>query len=304
MNEPATLALGLRSTPQSLGVIGKALGLFEAAGVDLTIARAETAGPQGIKGLVQGEYQFAELGAVPAVQAALEGHDPLVIFAVEPYSAMFLLGGRGHGTRESLAGQAIGVLSRDGQTGVSARRLLARWQIADLTKIVECGTYPSIYAALADGSIAAGVLTADYWIAGREQHDLSLLADFGREFQYQGPVLATTKRVRDANPAMVQRVVDGYLATLHRFKTDADAVVPPLMAHLGFVDEAQARAIQGFYRGRFQAVPTPSRAGMQRVIDSFEPRYAHAKHMTAQDIVDGRFVDTAVAQRKDSKQWI
>ena len=66
-----TLALGLRSTAQSLGVIGRELGVFARHGLDLCIVREETAGPDGARGLLSGEFQFAEFGSVPIVQASI-----------------------------------------------------------------------------------------------------------------------------------------------------------------------------------------------------------------------------------------
>ena len=99
------LALGLRSTPQSLGVIGGELGAFSEQGVDLAIVREETAGPDGIRGLLAGEYDFAEFGAVPVVQAALEGHDVLILMAAEPVSALYILARKGYCLAEGTCGR-------------------------------------------------------------------------------------------------------------------------------------------------------------------------------------------------------
>jgi ABC-type nitrate/sulfonate/bicarbonate transport system substrate-binding protein len=265
-NIPATLALGLRSTPQSLGVIGKALGIFSDEGVDLQVVRQETAGPEGLRGLVQGEYMFAEFGAVPVVQAAFNGLDPLILLAAEPVSALYILGRCGISEPAALAGGCVGVLSRAGQTGYSAERMLERWGLAGQAELLPLGTYPAIYEGLARGSIDAGVLTADYRLAGEIAHGLKALADLGEYFGFQGPVVVTTRRLRNELPELVHRVVRAYSRTVRAFAQQPEGVVPILQAHLGFVDSEQARAIHAFYSKRFSVPPRASDDGIARVI--------------------------------------
>jgi len=296
---PATLALGLRSTAQSLGVIGRELGAFAAQGVDLQVVREETAGPQGARGLAAGDYQFAEFGAVPVVQAALEGSDLLMLLAVEPVSALFILGRNGITDSRALAGGAIGVLSESGQTGHSAKRMLERWTLCGRVRLAALGTYPAIYQALARGELAAGVLTADYKIAGELAYGFSELADLGREFGFQGPVLATTRRLRQRDPALVSSVVAGYVEAIRLFRTMPKRVVPVLRKHLGFVDHAQAAAIQRFYAARFQVAPIVSKDGIARVIHSFAREYPAAKKLKPEDVYDSSFVESAAEQESN-----
>ncbi|MDO8301062.1 ABC transporter substrate-binding protein [Lacisediminimonas sp.] len=291
---PVTLALGLRSTAQSLGVIGRALGAFEAQGLDLQIVREETAGPAGAAGLMSGEFQFAEFGSVPVVQAALEGHDPLIIMAAEQVAALYLLG------RKGLAGPAqiktVGVLSAAGQTGFSARQMLARWDNHEAT-LLPLGTYPAIYRALAEGQVDAGVLTADYKLAGELAYGFCELADLGQSLGYQGPVLATTRRLAQAQPALLGRMLKAYLQSIWLFKHSAAAVIPVLQRHLGFVDADQAAAIQAFYAARFQDRPVASPAGIRRVIDSFAGQYPAAKEMLPAAVYDEIYLEAALRER-------
>ena len=285
---PVTLALGLRSTAQSLGVIGRGLGVFAGLGLDLQIVREETAGPAGARGLIGGEFQFAEFGSVPVVQAGLEGHDPLIVMAAEQVAALYMLG---RSAGRDIA--SVGVLSAAGQTGFSAQRMLARWGISD-ARLVPLGTYPAIYRALAEGSIDAGVLTADYKLAGEVAFGLHELADLGRELGYQGPVLATTRRLAEAEPELVRRVIRAYVRTIRLFKTAPGEAVPLLRQHLGFVDPAQAAAIQRFYAARFQDRPFASEDGIARVIGSFADQYPQARTMRPEAVYDRRFLQSVL----------
>lgn len=288
---PVTLALGLRSTAQSLGVIGSALGLFARQGLDLQIVRQETAGPEGLRGLVEGQYQFAEFGAVPVVQAAIEGLTPMILLAVEPVSAMYVLGRAEMTEPARLAGGKIGVLSAAGQTGYSASQMIERWGLRDKVELVPLGKYPAIYQALERKEIDGGVLTADYKLAGEMAFGLRELADLGAEFGFQGPVLATTRRMRDAHPDLVLRMVRAYAHSVQAFKTRPDDVAPILRRHLGFVDEAQARAIQAFYARRFRLPPRASGAGIAKVIASFARERDVPAHVDERYVHDPSFID-------------
>ena len=288
----ARLVLGLRSTAQSLGIIGRDTGIFAHHGIALQIIREETAGPAGARYLISGESDLGEFGAVPVIQAVLEGADPVIVFAAEQVSALYVFGTRDTLTPALLAGQDIGVLSAMGQTGFSVKQLLEQWGLQDQVRLVELGTYPKIYAELQAGRIAAGILTADYGIAGTATHGFTMLADVGTALQFQGPVVATTRRLIDKKPEVVQRIVDAYVETIRTFKQAPDIVVPILQHHLGFVDEKQARAIQAFYSQRFQDVPHASPTGLARILASM-PNVPAGVDLSG--VIDHRFVDHALS---------
>jgi ABC-type nitrate/sulfonate/bicarbonate transport system substrate-binding protein len=285
-----TLALGLRSTAQSLGIIGRELGAFAEFGIDMQVVREETTGPDGARGLVEGEYEFAEFGAVPIVQAAIEGHDPVILLAAEQVSALYILGNCNVASPGDLAGGGVGVLSTAGQTGFSAAKMLERWKLVDKVQLKPLGTYPKIYAALGANEIAGGVLTADYKIAGEIRHGFRELADLGQEFKFQGPVVATTRRLREREPGTVAAVVAGYIRAIEMFKTMAERAAPILRNHLGFIDAEQAMGIQRFYAARFQDSPLASSEGIARILDSFANTYPAALNLRVDAIHDPSFV--------------
>lgn len=287
------LALGLRSTAQSLGVIGRDCGVFARHGLALDIVREETTGPEGARCLLSGECDIAEFGAVPVVQAALEGRDPLILLAAEQVNALHLLGAKGVELPTALRDREVGVLSADGQTGVSARQMLERWNVASTARLTALGTYPRIYEALREGRVAAGVLTADYGIAGAVAHGFTLLADLGTELGFQAPVVATTRRFRERSPDVVQRVVDAYMETIQVFKHQRGAVLPSLVRHLGFVNEAQAASIHAFYAQRFQDAPYPSAEGLQRIVALLSNDHARQRAVALSDFYDPTFVRAA-----------
>jgi ABC-type nitrate/sulfonate/bicarbonate transport system substrate-binding protein len=285
------LAIGLKSTAQSLALVGLATGAFRAAGIDLKIARMETAGPVGITGLLNGEWDIAEFGAVPVVQWALDGHEPMILLAAEPRAALYILGGRGVRSPGDLRGREIGVLSEVGQTGYSANKMLGRWGLEGEVSLSPMTRYPAIFEALLDGRIAAGVLTADYRFAASNEAEFSVLADLGEQFAFQGPVVATTKTLAEKKSEVVSAIVEGYVRAAHAFKTNPEAALEVLRSHLDFADAFGVERIYRFYVDRFSAIPRPSVDGIQKVLDSFRGTYSAAASMKPDDVYASRFLD-------------
>ncbi|MGY3138374.1 ABC-type nitrate/sulfonate/bicarbonate transport system substrate-binding protein [Bradyrhizobium sp. USDA 4501] len=290
--EKVRLAIGLKSTAQSLALVGLAAGSFREAGIALEISGMETAGPAGIKGLVEGDWDIAEFGAVPVVQWALEGHDPLILLAAEPRPALFIVGAPDVKEPAQLRGREIGVLTAAGQTGYCAAQMLGRWGLsaADVS-IASLKRYPVIFDMVRTGRIAAGVLPADYRFAAAPSEGLSALADLSEEFEFQGPVVVTTKRLAAARPDLVSRIVEGYSRALHAFKTRPDVARATLRAHLDFTDEAGVARIHEFYAPRFSRIPRASPTGLQNVLNSFADEYPAAASMGPQEVYDSTFLD-------------
>ncbi len=286
----ANVALGLRSTAQCLGRVGSEAGVFAAEGVDFRIAAFETAAPAAFAGLMDGSWDFAEMGAVPVANGVLDGHDPVILLAPEPVNAMFVLARADIDTPAKLAGGRIGVLSGTGQTAVSATAMLRRWGLEGRVGLAPLGKYPAIYDAIAAGEIEAGLLTADYRFAGEAAHGMNALVNLGDELGFQGPVVATTRRVIAADPELVGRVVRGYVAAIRLFKTDRARVLPLLRDHLGFDDPEAVAAAYEFYVPRFQDMPFPSDDGIARVIAAFEDRYPQAARLKPADLCDLSFL--------------
>lgn len=288
---PLRLALGLRSTAQSLGHLAIETGIFDRLGVDVQIAAMETAAPAAVAGLIDGRFDLAEIGAVPVVEAALAGHDPAIVLAPEPVNALFVVARHDIADPAGLAGGRLGVLSVEGQTGVTAKAILDRWGLGGAVELTALGTYPRIYSAIAAGEIEAGLLSADWRFAGAAAHGMNPLVDLGEAFGFQGPVLATSRRLIATTAVRVRAVVRGYVEAIHLFKTDRATVLPLLAEHLGFDDREAVAAAYDFYVPRFQELPRPSMPGIQRIIDLLAERDPAARSMTPDRICETGFLD-------------
>ena len=57
------------------------VGIFKRLGLECTFPRLETGGPEAVAGVVRSDWEFAETGSAPYVQAALDGRDIVILLA-------------------------------------------------------------------------------------------------------------------------------------------------------------------------------------------------------------------------------
>lgn len=284
------IATGTRATSQSIAWIGTEAGIFKRLGLDVRFPAMETAGPMVAEGLVRGDWDFGEVGGAPIVQGVLDGHDTVILAAAEQLAAgtgSSLLVRRGITEPAQLSGARIGVLTEAGQTGISARAMLRKWGIT--ATLVPLGTYPKIYASLGAGEIDAGMLTVEYRLAGQRAFGLNVLPAPERGFQPAG--LASTRRLISSNRGLVARVVQGYVETIHLFKTNRSVVVPLLQRFLKIFDSQTIGDIYDYYEPQFQKLPLPSPSGIQNLLNEFAPKYPAARTLQPSAFTDTSFLE-------------
>jgi ABC-type nitrate/sulfonate/bicarbonate transport system substrate-binding protein len=274
------IAISVRATSQSLGWIGSEAGIFRRLGLNVAFPAMETAAVEGVAGLMRGEWDFVEVGGAPIVQGVLDGHDPVMLLAAEqaPLVGRYLVARQDVAAPKELGGGRIGILTEAGQTGISARAMLKQWGIT--ATLVPLGMYPKIYAALRAHDIDAGILPEDYRLAAQRAFGFTA---FPIPATALPPALASTRRLIRSRRRLVARVVQGYVETIHLFKTNRALVVPFLHRFLQQFDQEIIADIYEFYALRFQPLPLPSAVGIQQMLNEFAATYpvAHALPPTA-----------------------
>ena len=86
-------------------------------------------------------------------------------------------------------------------------------------------------------------------------------------------------------------VMQGFVETIHLFKTRPDVVVPLLQRYLKIDDRKSAEDLYAYHVPVFQNVPRPSLGGMQRLRDVLAPKYPAAVTLNETDIADTSFID-------------
>ena len=285
---PIRIVTGLRATSQSLGWIGTEAGIFKGHGLEVRFPKMETAGPEAAAGLVRGDWDFAEVGAAPVIQGVLDGHDTVILLAaLKPMRKGFVVVRRGITEPGQLNGGRYGVLTEAGQTGLRARALLRGWGIT--ATLVPLGTFPKIYAALAAGEIDAGALSDEYRIAGQRKFGFNALPV--EDPAFLPPVLSTTRRLISTKRGLVANAVQGYVESIHLFKTNRSVAVPLLERYLQIFDRKTIEDIYELFSAQFQKLPLPSSAGIQNLLNEFASKYPAAPTLPHTAVADMSFLE-------------
>ena len=279
---------GLRATSQSLGWIGTEAGIFKSRGLEVKFPKMETAGPEAAAGLVRGDWDFAEVGAAPIIQGVLDGHDTVILLAaLQPRREGFVVVRRGITEPRQLDGGRFGVLTEAGQTGLRARALLRGWGIN--ATLVPLGTFPKMYAALGAGEIDAATFGDEYRLAGQRKFGFNALSV--EDVAFLPPVLATTRKLINSKRGLVTSVVQGYVESIHLFKTNRAVAVPLLERYLSIFDRKTTEDIYELFSPQFQKLPLPSPTGIQNLLNEFASKYPAARTLPHKAVTDALFLE-------------
>lgn len=289
-NDRVRIVTGLRATNQSLGWIGTEAGIFRRLGLKVAFPRLETGGPEAAAGLIRGDWEFAETGSSPLIQGVLNGHDTVILLtptAPSPTGTTIILARPGISKPSQLTGMRIGVLTESGQTTISLRVSLRTWDVT--ATLVPLGTFGKIYAALGSGGIDAGTLPFDYRFLGPREFELNVIETPSTGFS--PAAVGCTRRLIIANRSLVARLVQGYVETIHLFKTRRADAIPLLQRFLAFQDRAAVEAAYDFYVPRFQSLPRPFASGVQTLLNEMAVERPAAGAVSLAAVVDGSFLD-------------
>jgi len=148
--------------------------------------------------------------------------------------------------------------------------------------------FDRIYAALAAGEIDAGALPIDLRFTGEARYGWNAFPI--NEFDTPS-IFAGTRGLIASNRALVMNVMQGFVETIHLFKTRPDIVVPLLQRYLKIEDRKAAEDLYAFHVPVFQRVPRPSFPGLQKLRDVLAAKYPKAASLKESDIADSSFID-------------
>ena len=286
------MTTALRAPTHSMAWCGTETGVFKKQGLEVSFPVIETTGPEAVAGLARGDWDFCQTGTLPVVENFLCGGDVVALFrnALQHDNLCIALR-RELKTLAELDGKRIGVLSdaTSGQTGINARLTLE--QAGATATYVGLGGYGNIYQALVAGEIDAGALPLHLRFTGERQYGWNI---FGLAFGGAVPsVFATTRKLIATNRALVMRVAQGFIETVHAFKTQPEVYIPMLQRFLEVSDRKLVEDQYQFYLPLFPQAPRMalSAEGMQSIRDTFAKKYPAAQKLQERDFVDSSFVD-------------
>lgn len=281
------VATGLLAIWQSTAWLGAESGIYKRRGVDMTLPAIAVGGPEAAAGLVRGDWEFAHTGTVPVAEEILKGRD-IVILATptSDFAKSFVMTRKGITRLEQLGGKKVGVLTETGQTSVAARITIEKAGAA--ATYVPLGKFDRIYAALAAGDIDAGALPIDLRFSGQARYGWSA---FPIDAFDTPSIFATTRKLIASDRDLVMNVMQGFVETIHLFKTRPDIVVPLLQRYVKIDDRKVAEELYAFHVPVFQKVPRPSSAGIQALREFLVTKYPAAALLKESDLADSSFID-------------
>lgn len=286
-SRPVRVATGLVATWQSTAWLGAEAGVFRKRGIDMTLPAMAVGGPKAAAAVIRGDCEFAHTGALPVAEEVLKGRD-IVILATptSEFGNSFVMTRKEITQLAQLQGKKVGVLSETGQTSVAARITIEKaGATATYLPLVK---FDRIYAALAAGEIDAGALPIDLRFAGEVGHGWNAfpIHEFGTP-----SIFATTRRLIASDRALVMSVMQGFVETIHLFKTRPDIVVPLLQRYLKIDDRKAVEELYAFHVPLFQKAPRPSFPGMSTLRGVLVAKYPAAAALKESDIADSSFID-------------
>ncbi|CUT13640.1 hypothetical protein BF49_4720 [Bradyrhizobium sp.] len=244
-------------------------------------------GPQAAALVIRGDCEFAHTGTLPVAEEVLKGGD-IVILATptSEFPNSFVMTRKDIRELAQLNGKKVGVLTETGQTSVAARITVEKaGATATYLPLIKFGR---IYAALAAGEIDAGALPIDLRFGGEIRYGWNAfpIHEFGTP-----SIFASTRKLIASDRALVMNVMQGFVETIHLFKTRPDVVVPLLQRYLKIDDRKSAEELYAFHVPVFQKIPRPSFPGMSTLRGLLVPKYPAAISLKESDIADSSFID-------------
>ena len=284
---PVRVATGLLATWQSTAWLGAEAGVFKKRGIDMTLPGVAVGGPQAAAGLIHGDWEFAHTGTLPVAEEVLKGRD-IVILATPTsvFANSFVMTRKEITALSQLAGKKVGILTETGQTSVAARITVEK--AGATATYVPLIKFDRIFAALAAREIDAGALPIDLRFTGEQHYGWHAfpINEFGTP-----SIFASTRKLIASNRELVMNVMQGFVETIHLFKTRPDIAVPLLQRYLHIEDRKSAEKLHAFHVPLFQKVPRPSFPGIQTLRDVLVPKYPAAAALKETDIANSSFID-------------
>jgi NitT/TauT family transport system substrate-binding protein len=284
-------------TDNNLGLwVAKEAGLFEQQGLDVTDFPLIEGGTLSIQALIGGDIQFVLAGTSGIIVAALGGADLVAVAGASNKFDFALISVPEIRSGAELRGKRVGISRFGSSSDFAARTALQQFGLdpdRDAT-ILQIGGTAARIGAMQSGAIEAAPEIAPALLTAKKLgfNMLVDLAEIGVPYQV-GPI-STTRSLMNESPETVRRVVRGYLAGIHRMKTDKPYAMSVSSKYLQVDDpEILSESWQHFAQGSIAEVPYISDDGLQPVLTELAPTNAAAAAATPSQFYDNRFLKEA-----------
>lgn len=277
--------------------------LFARHDLDVTLHEIGS-GTDSAAALVAGDFDLCQVAGPAVVNAALAGHDLVIIGGIVNQQLYSLVVAPDVTSADDLRGKTVAANRPGGSADTAMRQALQQLGLTpdvDVT-IVAMGGQGERLAALESGQIAGTVMSVPDTAKARELGYRILLDAADLAIPYQHTTIATRRAVlaekRPALTAFMQALGD---ATAQMRQDRAGTVAA--LAELLLMDPQQdaaylAEAYDGLVQKAIDLVPNPNLAGVQTLIDE-----GKRENPTAADIRPETIVDAGIVRGLESSGY-
>jgi len=246
-------------------------------------------GQVATQALVSGDPPIVNIGTV--VQATIQGHNIVLVAAVENKYDLIIFARPGITQLEQLRGKRLGITGFNSSTHYAAI-ILARHLNAELKEftLLPTGLDPERIAAVNSGYVDATLLATSAAPLARRAglSELVQVGDLGVEVQGNG--FATSRAYIAANRDVVKSALKGFVEAIYFVYANKKETQRVFAKYMRTNDPA---VLEDSYNGYIKSIPKkpyPTLKGIQFMLDVLAPQLPQAKNFKPEQFVDLSFL--------------
>jgi len=266
-------------------------GIFKRFGLDVTPIYID-GGSTLTQSLVGGSVDIAQNGYTPAIAAAVEGADVVIIGGISNKLPFQLVVKNSITNGEMLKGKSIAISRYGSSTDAAVDFALKTLGLGrNDVKVLQLGGAATRVAAAMSGQVVA---TVEQYPETAEltRHGFHVLADITDVAgDYPNTAYVTTRTFLKNRPDVVKKFIMAISTAIHEFKTKPTVAIPLTQKFLDVKDEANLRAAYEYFIKVYPDIPRPSLKGVELVLQELAVREPKAATLRPEQIVDLSTID-------------
>ena len=244
---------------------------------------------RAIQSALAGEIQFLTSGGVANINANMAGADFVGVTSTISTFVFTIVGQPGVREPSQLKGKKIAISRLGGASDFSVRYGLDRWGLLpdkDVA-IIQVGGESESFLALQNKAVDAAALSEPFTTLA-QRAGFATVADLSRlNVAYTLHGIGTRKSLIRARREVVVRFLKAYLEGIYLFKTNRELALKTLKKYARLTDLSIMESVYEDYSQRLiPAVPYPTAAGIQTIIDHLAKTRPQAKGLSPADFID------------------
>jgi NitT/TauT family transport system substrate-binding protein len=272
-------------------IYGEKQGIFKKFGLDVAPIFID-GGSMLTQAVVGGSVDIAQNGYTPALSAAVEGADVVIIGGIANKLPFQLVVKNAITNAEQLKGQSIAISRYGSSTDTAADFALAALKLnRNDVKILQLGGAATRIAAATSGQIA-GTMEQYPDTAELSRHGFHVLVDVTDiAGDYPNTSYATNRAFLKSKPQVVKKFFMAMATAVHEYKANPAIAIPLTQKFLEVKDEGNARAAYEAYVKIYPDDLRPSLKGVRLVLEEFAKKTPKVAAMKAEQFVDTTQLD-------------